>query len=338
MKFAKNTVLSLIITLLGFNIIISPAFGQLIPGDGDANIMKVWGFLPDPVLKIDDKTYSRKDFLNFAKTRLNPDQMQYITEKNAKNLTPKLISDMIENEMLMKCVAADGIVPSSKLVIEDMDKEFNALNEQQQQQLAQELFKKYQMNFDLYKKKYAEDKNNQQMAALNMWIEKFVKPAIKITDADIKKFYDESAEMIDASHIVFKPKAYTREAEEIAKKQAEAILARLKKGEKFEDLAKESACPNPDLGEFGRGKMVQEFDDAAFKLKPGEYSNVVKSPFGYHVIKLNSKRKQQLPPLKDVENQIKAQLIQMKTQDLLIAKVQAEKTQSIIENFYKEKK
>jgi peptidyl-prolyl cis-trans isomerase C len=72
--------------------------------------------------------------------------------------------------------------------------------------------------------------------------------------------------------------------------EAKTILERLKKGEKFTNIAKEiSLCPSGkrggDLGTFGRGKMVKEFETAAFLLKKGEISSIVKTKFGYHIIK-----------------------------------------------------
>jgi parvulin-like peptidyl-prolyl isomerase len=72
--------------------------------------------------------------------------------------------------------------------------------------------------------------------------------------------------------------------------EAKTILARLSKGEKFSNIAKElSLCPSKknggDLGTFTRGKMVKEFETAAFALQKGELSPAVKTKFGYHIIK-----------------------------------------------------
>jgi len=72
--------------------------------------------------------------------------------------------------------------------------------------------------------------------------------------------------------------------------EAKTILERLNKGEKFANMAKEvSLCPSGkrggDLGTFGRGKMVKEFETSAFALKKGEVSHTVKTKFGYHIIK-----------------------------------------------------
>ncbi len=73
-------------------------------------------------------------------------------------------------------------------------------------------------------------------------------------------------------------------------KEARAVLERLKRGEKFANIAKEvSLCPSKkrggDLGTFGRGKMVKEFEKAAFALQKGEISPIIKTKFGHHLIK-----------------------------------------------------
>jgi peptidyl-prolyl cis-trans isomerase C len=72
--------------------------------------------------------------------------------------------------------------------------------------------------------------------------------------------------------------------------EAKAVLERLKKGEKFSRVARAvSRCPSGkrggDLGTFTRGKMVKEFETAAFALGKGEVSGLVKTQFGYHIIK-----------------------------------------------------
>ena len=73
-------------------------------------------------------------------------------------------------------------------------------------------------------------------------------------------------------------------------KEVNTILERLKKGEKFSAIAKDvSLCPSKkrggDLGTFSRGQMVKEFEKAAFALNKGQISRIVKTQFGYHIIK-----------------------------------------------------
>ncbi len=73
-------------------------------------------------------------------------------------------------------------------------------------------------------------------------------------------------------------------------KEANAVMERLRRGEKFGGVARDvSICPSGknqgDLGTFTRGKMVKEFEDAAFSLGKGQTSGIVKTRFGYHIIK-----------------------------------------------------
>ncbi|MGA2783254.1 MAG: peptidylprolyl isomerase [Candidatus Bathyarchaeia archaeon] len=73
-------------------------------------------------------------------------------------------------------------------------------------------------------------------------------------------------------------------------KEAKTVMERLKGGEKFSNIAKEvSLCPSGkrggDLGTFGRGKMVKEFEQAAFSLEKGQNSPIVKTQFGYHIVR-----------------------------------------------------
>lgn len=89
---------------------------------------------------------------------------------------------------------------------------------------------------------------------------------------------------VQAKHILVK-----------TEEEANAILFDLSKGASFEDMAKKkSMCPSGkkggDLGEFGKGMMVKEFEVAAFSLKPGEISKPVKTQFGWHIIKCEAVR------------------------------------------------
>ena len=91
-----------------------------------------------------------------------------------------------------------------------------------------------------------------------------------------------SIERVRASHILVS-----------TKEEADKIFSELKSGKDFAELAKKySKCPSSknggDLGFFGKGQMVKEFEDAAFSLKIEEVSNPVKTQFGYHIIKVTS--------------------------------------------------
>jgi len=115
---------------------------------------------------------------------------------------------------------------------------------------------------------------------------------IEVTEPEIQARWDQNPgrETVAASHILFRIEDPEKEDEVIAR--AEPVLARAQAGEDFAELAKQfsedetNAEQGGILGLFPRGQMVREFEDAAFALGPGEVSDLVKSPFGYHIIKV----------------------------------------------------
>jgi peptidyl-prolyl cis-trans isomerase C len=104
--------------------------------------------------------------------------------------------------------------------------------------------------------------------------------------------------------------------------QAKAIAAELKKGADFAELAKQkskdpAAADGGDLGYFTKDQMVPEFADAAFKLDKGKISDPVKTAFGWHIIKVEDKRKKQLPSFDQVKDQLATVVIQQSQADLV---------------------
>ncbi len=115
-----------------------------------------------------------------------------------------------------------------------------------------------------------------------------------------------------ASHILIKvAEDASAELVEQARSKAEAVLARAKKGEDFAKLAKTesqdtgSAKKGGDLGFFGRGAMVPAFEESAFKLKKGQLSELVRSPFGFHIIKVTNIRGGEAKPFDKVKAEIR---------------------------------
>ncbi len=117
----------------------------------------------------------------------------------------------------------------------------------------------------------------------------------------------DSNQYVRASHILINLEGDTNKQ----KSKANEILKRIKSGESFEKLAREfsqdpgSGQNNGDLGWFGKGRMVPQFEDAAFKLKVGEISGLVRSQFGIHIIKLTG-RDNRMIRVSDIVMNIKA--------------------------------
>ena len=143
-----------------------------------------------------------------------------------------------------------------------------------------------------------------------------------VSDEEVKAYYQthgdryKGAETRRASHILISAAKDAPEAEvKAAKAKAEELLAQLRKAPgDFAKLAKQSsqdpgsAAKGGDLDWFGRGAMVKAFEEAAFSLKEGQTSEVVRSDFGYHIIRVTGVRPERVKPLEEVRVEILAEL------------------------------
>jgi peptidyl-prolyl cis-trans isomerase D len=155
-----------------------------------------------------------------------------------------------------------------------------------------------------------------------------VRAKITIPQADLEREYNENIdqystpEEIRASHILLR----TEGKEEAAvKAKAEDLLKQAQTGVDFAELARTNSedegtkANGGDLDFFGRGRMVPEFDNAAFALQAGQLSEVVKTQYGFHIIKLVEKRGGQTRTLDDVRQQLTDQLTMERAQDQVSA-------------------
>lgn len=138
---------------------------------------------------------------------------------------------------------------------------------------------------------------------------------ITITDEEALKFYNENEEMfkqpetVSAKHILV---ATEEECNKVKEEIANGVVT-------FEEAARKySTCPSKDndgnLGDFSRGMMVPEFEDAAFTLSIGEVSEPIKTQFGFHLIKVESKNEAIKKPFEEVKSMVINQLMQQRQQ------------------------
>jgi foldase protein PrsA len=146
-------------------------------------------------------------------------------------------------------------------------------------------------------------------------VERAVSKDINVTDADIKKYFDQNHATLD------KPaQVHARHILVADQKTADLVESKLKGGAKFEDLAKQysvdpgSKDKGGDLGFFGKGQMVPAFEQAAFSLQPNQVSAPVKSPFGYHVIQVVEFKPAEKATLASSHDKIKELLTQQQEQ------------------------
>ncbi len=154
------------------------------------------------------------------------------------------------------------------------------------------------------------------------------------SDADVRAYYDAHTEdyhrpeEVRARHILFKLAPDASDADRTAARaQADAVLATSKGGADFAELAKQysqdaSASNGGDLGQFGRGVMAPAFETAAFALQSGQISDVVETPFGLHIIKLEEKVPERTESLEAVRASIVEAIKTQQARQVALKKVE----------------
>ncbi len=174
-------------------------------------------------------------------------------------------------------------------------------------------------------------------------IEKVTADVAKPAEAEVKKYFDEHPEefeqkaSVEASHILISTQDITDATqlaakEKIAKELREELVE--KKGENFAEMASlHSSCPSKaqggDLGEFEKGQMVPEFEKAAFAQEVGAIGDLVKTDFGYHIIKVNGRKEAKTLEFAEVSAEL--------TEDLH-DQAKSEKIGSYVEGLHKQAK
>lgn len=228
-----------------------------------------------------------------------------------------IVEKLIERRLLDNAITEANIeVTDAELEakLDEVREEFAKAAAQSGQEMSLE---------DLTKKLGISEKELRESIVQSIAVEKMLEKRglTIVSDAEARAFYEDNTEAfnrpetVTASHILVKVDAGADESTVAAKKKEAAALTAeaRKKGSDFAALASEksegpSAKDGGKLGTFGRGQMVPEFEDAAFKLKPGEVSDPVKTQFGWHVIKVDKKTPAGQVPFDEVSEQLKTKM------------------------------
>jgi parvulin-like peptidyl-prolyl isomerase len=270
----------------------------------------------DAVAVVGDSTVTKVDFNNvFAATKK--------IDKIRKTATPKpgtteyktrsdgIVSFLVTMSELTQEAKSMGLAPVT-------DKEVQTQIDQIKKQYASGNEKKFEtllagqgLTIDIYRLQW-------RYQLLSNAISADVTKGVKVTDADVKKYYDANkanytqAESRDVRHILVN-----------SKKLADSIEAQLKAGGNFAKLAKKYSKDTGSAVNGGKltvqkGKTVPEFDKAAFSLKTNEISAPVHSTYGWHIIQaLSAIKPAKTTPLKDEQATIRQQLVSTKKQDAM---------------------
>ena len=182
-----------------------------------------------------------------------------------------------------------------------------------EQLISFELLHKFAM--DEHLEETEEFKSQLELLKKDLLIQAAVKKVldvVTISDEEVKKYFEDNKEMFKGETSV-RAKHILIDNEDKAKE----IKEKINNGLSFEDAAREfSTCPSNsqggDLGTFTRGKMVPEFENAAFELEIGQISEPVKTQFGYHLIKVDEKLPEVMKSFDEVKDSLKLNLLGQK--------------------------
>jgi peptidyl-prolyl cis-trans isomerase C len=251
-------------------------------------------------------------------------------------LQKRALESLVDRELLYQASKKEGIKVSDKEVqsqIEAIRKRFPD-EKTYQEAMAQTNLTEQQLKTQIKKG-----------VAVQSLVETKIASGIVVSEEEEKKFYEANRQLfkrpeeVKASHILIKvDSGATEETKKAARKKIESVQQELKKDQDFGELAKKysegPSGPNGgDLGYFRKGQMVKPFEEVAFTLPAGDVSDVVETPFGYHLIKVADHRPAQDLPFKEVQKDIAAHLKRQKTGQAVEEYVQKLEKTAKIERF-----
>ena len=266
------------------------------------------------------------------------------------NLTPATFEDSVGKEIViskLQTLITGGAAVSDAAIRQEFVKEntkvkfdYAVLKEDDIKKGLHPTVEELKAFYDSHQKSYANSIPEKRKIKYVVLDTAKVQGGVQVTRDDLQAYYNQHrdqyrvAEQAKVSHILIKtplPAADGKVDEKgvgEAQKRAEDLLKQLNAGAKFEDLAKKysedsgSAKEGGSLGWIGKGRTVPEFEKAAFSLPKGQISGLVKSSYGFHIIRVDDRQDAHMKTLDEVKGEIEAVVKQQKTQE--IAQKQAE--------------
>lgn len=238
-----------------------------------------------------------------------------------------IVDQLLEEQMVIAAADEKGITVTDEEAQLSMDEIKEGLENQfgDEKKTASTL-KKFNITWDDLKEIVVNNIKIQQLYTQ-------VTADVKVTDEEVQKYYQDHVaefampEQVKASHILVEEE-----------KLANELRTRIEKGEDFAELAKEhSADPGSrenggELGYFSAGRMVPEFDKAAFSTPVGQISPVIKTEHGYHIIKVEDKKPARTLTLEEVKPFLSMQMENQKKNEKFLAYIEQLKTETQLEN------
>ena len=266
------------------------------------------------------------------------------------NLIPATFEDSVGKEILiskLQALITGSASVSDAAIRQEFDKqntkvkfEYAVLSQDDIKKGLHPTTEELKAFYDSHQKNYANSVPEKRKVKYVMIDLSRIQGGVQVTHDELQSYYNQHrdqyrvAEQAKVSHILIKTplpgpdgKVDEKGVAE-AQRRAEDLLKQLKAGAKFEDLARKysedpgSAKEGGSLGSIGKGRTVPEFEKAAFSLPKGQISDLVKSSYGFHIIRVDDRQDAHMKTLEEVKDQIEPNLKQQKAQQ--IAQKQAE--------------
>ncbi len=275
--------------------------------------------LKNAVATVNGEPISITDFerqVNIARQRY-ASQGQNIDETQMGEFRKKVLDNLIDSELIYQESKKQGYIADEEQITSQFEGIKKQFSDDKEFEAA------------LSRMNYTQDSLKEDIRrsiTVQNFIEKEIAASITIPEKESREYYGKhpeafsQPEQIRARHIlILVPEGADEKADQAALNKIKEVQKKLQNGADFEALAKEysegpSAKQGGDLGFFQRGQMVKPFEAAAFSLQPGEVSPIVKTQYGYHLIKVTDKRAGVKVPYEHMKKQIDEYLKQDKIQ------------------------
>jgi parvulin-like peptidyl-prolyl isomerase len=210
------------------------------------------------------------------------------------------LNKLIETELLLQ----EAEVRSLTVTDEELDREISHLKEDYPKDTLNEALERIGLKLDEWK----EDRKEKLL--IDKLIKREVDSVIHVSDDEIREYYDANKDEFQQPLTV-----RARQIVVGTEEEANALRTRLVRGEDFAEIARlHSLSPDAqsggDLGVFAKGQMPEVFDEIVFRYRVGSISKVVKSPYGYHIFKVEDRMRPRLQKIEEVRDQIAAVIFQ----------------------------
>jgi len=292
------------------------------------------GFAADTVIeeivaRVNNQIITRSEYLrsqeDLKKEVQQQDPVNY--DKLLAERDKDVLRDLIDQNLLLEKGKDLGITADTEVIkkLDDMRKEMKLDSMEDLEKAAQT----QGVSFEEFKQNMRNQIITQQV------IGREVGQKLNITDDEIQKFYDEHKAQMDQPEeirlseilVSTEKKDSGKGKDEAAQLQAaqakaEDLLAQIRKGASFEEIAKKysdgpSAAQGGELGLFKRGTLAKELEDKTFAMKPGDISDVIRTKQGFIILKVTEHRASGIPPLNEVKPRIQDAVYMDKLQPAL---------------------